>query len=229
MAENLKERAYSHLYAKLVGGEYVPGSRLSSRALATEMGMSIIPIREAVSQLQSEGFVEYRPGVGSFVPTPSIEELHEIYELRELIEANAAGKAAQVATESDLAELKGIVEEGQSLVNQLEKQQKRQANNELFVSWSKMDARFHDTIMAAAANRRAAELIHRLRTMSRIFGKRAAQQPVKKFQQTQASHKRILKALESSDSEAAARAMSDHIRGAWQSLLELQRGNRFLA
>ena len=85
------------------------------------MGMSVIPVREAVSQLQSEGFVEHRSGVGSFVPAPSYEELLEIYELRELIESNAAAKATQLMSEIELAELTKCVGESAELLERFER------------------------------------------------------------------------------------------------------------
>lgn len=226
MAESLKERAYGHLFEKLVSGEFSPGSRLSNRALATEMGMSVIPVREAVSQLQSEGLVEHRSGIGSFVPAPSYEELLEIYELRELIESNAAARAAHSAIEIELSEMKACVVEATQLIQQLEQSERLKRNPALLAQWSKMDARFHDNVMLAAGNRRAVEFVRRLRSMSRIFGQRLAHQPVERFQQALVGHRQIMEAIEQGNSEQANRAMADHIRGGWQSLLQFHRRDR---
>lgn len=229
MTESLKERAYIRLVEKLVTGEFSPGDRLSNRALATEMGMSVIPVREAVSQLQSEGLVEHRSGVGSFVPSQSYEELLEIYELRELIESNAAGRAAHLVTEIELGEMKSCVDEAILLIQQLEESERLKRSPELLARWSKMDAKFHDNVMLAAGNRRAIEIVRRLRSMSRIFGQRLAYTPLERFQQALVGHRCILEAIERGDSEEAKKSMADHVRSGWQSLLQLHRRDRLRA
>lgn len=226
MAENLKEQAYGHLHGKLVRGELSPGERLSTRVLAAEMGMSIIPIREAVSQLQSEGFVEHRSGVGSFVPLPSYEELVEIYDLRESIESHAAAKAAQAITDADFAELSRCADEMAAVLRQLEQRGRLQWEPELLAAWSTLDARFHDTIMSVAGNRRAVDTIRKLRDMSHIFGQRIASQPIQRLQQTLAEHRQILAAIEAGHLEEVRKFMSDHIRNGLQSLLQAHRRNR---
>ncbi|MCG8306657.1 MAG: GntR family transcriptional regulator [Cytophagales bacterium] len=57
MTESLKENAYKHIRIKLGKGELNPDGRLSNRALAKEIGIGFIPIREAINQLVSEGIV----------------------------------------------------------------------------------------------------------------------------------------------------------------------------
>ena len=66
-AQNLKERAYLHLRHQLSEALITPGSKISLAAVAKGLGMSHIPVREAVYQLCSEGFVEHSPSVGFFV------------------------------------------------------------------------------------------------------------------------------------------------------------------
>jgi DNA-binding GntR family transcriptional regulator len=226
MAENLKEQAYGRLHGKLIRGELSPGERLSTRVLAAEMGMSIIPIREAVSQLQSEGFVEYRSGVGSFVPQPSYEELVEIYDLRESIECHAAAKASQSITAADVAKLARCANEMAAVIGQLEQQARLQWDPELVAAWSTLDAKLHDTIMSAAGNRRALESVRRLRDMSHIFGRRIAGEPIARLRQTLAEHRRILEAIERGHAEEARRTMTEHICNGLQSLLHAHRRNR---
>ncbi len=228
MSASLKERAYDHVYRKLVEGQFTPGTRLSSRALASEIGISVIPVREAVSQLQSEGFVEHRSGVGSFVPAASYEELLEIYELREINESHAAAKAAQSIHEAELAELSKCIDEAARLITQLEQSDRLKRDPALLVQWSTMDARFHDTIMLASGNRRAAEFVHRLRTMSKIFGQRVAFEPLQKFQQAASGHRQIFEAIKHGNSEEARNSMAEHIHTAWQALLGFHRRDRLL-
>ena len=90
---NLTQKAYWHIHDKLCHGVLQPGSRLSNRKVAKEIGISFTPVREALSRLVSEGLLEYRQGVGVFVPVVSIQEIRENYELCEIIESEVATRA----------------------------------------------------------------------------------------------------------------------------------------
>ena len=68
---------------------------LSEIALAESFGVSRTPVREALKQLQTEGLVEIRPRVGTFVTTPSRREITELFEMKELLEGAAARLLAQ--------------------------------------------------------------------------------------------------------------------------------------
>ena len=83
MATTLKQRAYEYIRRQLLNGELSPGSRLCNRTLAEQIGMSFIPVREAISQLASEGLIEHRPRLGAFVLDPSREQIEELYDFRE--------------------------------------------------------------------------------------------------------------------------------------------------
>ena len=105
MGVSYKQRAYDHIRDKLMVGELAAGCRLSNRALAREIGISIIPVREAISQLVSEGLLEHKPRVGTFVVEPSRQEIAELCELREALEAYAASRAAERISDGELAEM----------------------------------------------------------------------------------------------------------------------------
>ena len=64
---SLAEQAYRHIRSKLSNGTFVPGEQLVNRVLATEIGVSVIPVREAINRLATEGLVEHVPGSGAFV------------------------------------------------------------------------------------------------------------------------------------------------------------------
>lgn len=73
--------------AEIESGALAPGSQLSQVQLAERFGLSRIPIREALRQLQSEGYLIYRPNKGAIVATlPTAEGLSEIVEIRECLE-----------------------------------------------------------------------------------------------------------------------------------------------
>src|SRR5579863_474491 len=73
--------------SEIESGALPPGSQLSQLQLAARFGLSRIPVREALRQLQSEGYLIYRPNKGATVSTlPSGDDLVEIVEIRECLE-----------------------------------------------------------------------------------------------------------------------------------------------
>src|SRR5947208_1930363 len=89
------DRAYAHIREMVVGGDLPVGGRLSPAALAQQLEMSHIPVREALTRLRCEGLLEHRPGRGTFVRRPQRSELIEMIELRTVLESNAAAVAAR--------------------------------------------------------------------------------------------------------------------------------------
>ena len=79
----------------LLNGGLGPGASLSPAMLAKEIGTSHTPVREAISQLESEGLVERLPRLGARVRVIDRQELEELFELREMLEADAAAWAAK--------------------------------------------------------------------------------------------------------------------------------------
>src|SRR6187455_1865260 len=94
MAILSKERAYNHLRSRLLAGDLPLESQVSERALSKELGMSTIPVREAVTQLIGEGLLRKQPGIGTFVAIGGRKQLEDLFELREGLESFAASLAA---------------------------------------------------------------------------------------------------------------------------------------
>lgn len=80
----------ARLRQAIVRGAYTPGSPLSEVTLSEAFNVSRTPVREALKQLQSEGLVEIRPRVGTFVRQASRREIVEMFELKETLEGLAA-------------------------------------------------------------------------------------------------------------------------------------------
>ena len=84
-AEALRER--------ILRGDYPEGTPLRQDALAAELGVSRIPVREALRQLEVEGLVTFSPHVGAIVSTLSLADITELFELRALLEAELLKRA----------------------------------------------------------------------------------------------------------------------------------------
>jgi len=86
----------------LVTGELAPGTPIRQEALAERLGVSRVPVREALKVLEGEGHVEYSAHRGYVVAELSVEDLVEVYRLRELLEAEAIRVAVPKLTSTDL-------------------------------------------------------------------------------------------------------------------------------
>lgn len=93
------QRIYDQIRRRIILGEIPQGARLPEQRLADELDTSRIPMREALSRLEAEGFVELRPRRGAIVTTWTAQDVHHLFDARLSIESTAANKAAQHAGE----------------------------------------------------------------------------------------------------------------------------------
>src|SRR6266852_9187131 len=90
------------LREKILSGEIGDGEQLRQDALAAEYGVSRIPLREALRQLEAEGLVSFYPHRGAVVSTLSLAEIEELFEIRALIEPDMLRRAIPKLSEEDL-------------------------------------------------------------------------------------------------------------------------------
>lgn len=88
--QSLIRQAYEQILQRILKREYVPGQMLNRRDVASDLGMSMTPVREAMTQLQSEGLLEAVPRRGTLVRTVQIEEVRDQLILRMALECQAA-------------------------------------------------------------------------------------------------------------------------------------------
>lgn len=205
-----RQEAYEHIRGKLVRGELSPGSRLSNRKLAAEIGVSFIPVREAINQLASEGLVEQLPNFGAVVRVPKREELADLYDLRLALECHAAATASQRIGPAEIAELEVRNKYMVELIPQFEADGETESQSKLNDKWMVADAAFHMTVLRAAGNSLVIKTISELRVLARVFGHRregVSQELLRVCQE----HGRIVEAFRQRDEQWARKAMADHI------------------
>nr|WP_319473555.1 GntR family transcriptional regulator [uncultured Sphaerochaeta sp.] len=105
------EKAYEAISEKIISGEYEPGKRLVRRQLAQELGMSAIPILEAMKRLEQDGLIEYRAHWGSIVTIPTIDRVMDMFTMREALECQVARILAVKATEEQQEQLLSLAKE----------------------------------------------------------------------------------------------------------------------
>jgi DNA-binding GntR family transcriptional regulator len=212
MADNHSQRAYRHLRQKLLDGSVPPGSRLSYGSIGREIGVSATPVREAVGQLASEGFVELVPQLGAVVRSLTRGEAVELYELREAIETFAVRRAAENMSPRQLAELAENLRVSGQLVAKVRRSGKKTAARSVAAPFHALDLAFHMILLEAAGNRRMLKVVGDSHILTRIFQADRHSFRLDILEATQAEHESIARAVEDRDGAAAAAAMSRHIR-----------------
>jgi DNA-binding GntR family transcriptional regulator len=97
-AASLADRAYLAIRDEILRGQLPPGTPVSRRRVAGELGMSVLPVAEALRRLQEDGLLETRARAGTRVRVPSDADVRQLYELREALETQAARLFAERAT-----------------------------------------------------------------------------------------------------------------------------------
>ncbi len=101
----LKEQAYEHIKHRLLNNDYPPGSFLSERQLAGNLGMSKTPVKAALDRLESEGFIAVSPQQGIVVRELSIREIVDQYEIRAALESYILRALAGRLTTAQIAQV----------------------------------------------------------------------------------------------------------------------------
>jgi DNA-binding GntR family transcriptional regulator len=209
-----REHAYRQLRSHLLHRQLRPGERLLEIPLAAKLGVSRIPLREAIDQLVSEGLVERTPGLGSLVRSATPEALREIYEMREVLECFTVEKAARGMNAAHLGRLDDLCGEMSAGLAEYRRTKKWTPSiRERLVS---ADVAFHQTIASAANNEHVEKEIQRLQAISELLSYRPeiAKDELKAMTRSAAEHLGILQALRRSDGQSAQARISEHIRRA---------------
>ena len=128
-------------------GEIPPGERVNEVELATRLGISRGPLREAIRHLASEGLLVLVPNRGAHVPKADADEVRALFELRTALECAAAELAASRRTEADIARLTEVCEESRR-------------DYQAGVKFPyRLDLAFHQSLLDAARSPRIAEQV----------------------------------------------------------------------
>jgi DNA-binding GntR family transcriptional regulator len=144
---NPKEVAYRKLKEDILLGRHAFGAVLSPRKLGQEMGMSFLPVADALRILEAEGLVETRDRVGTRVRIPTVEDIMGVYTLREALESQAARLCARRVTEQQASQLKSMAREVDYRYARCERER---GSRELWVDTSVFHANFHRFIAECA-------------------------------------------------------------------------------
>ncbi len=200
----LREDVRQTVLDRILSGELPPGSRITESRLAAELGVSRTPLREALFNLESEGFVRSDLARGFSVAPLSVREVRESYPILQTLEALALRSIGQLAV-SAAPELRRINDELAAVAG-------NSARGQL------LDHQWHDVLLAACPNRRLLDLIARLKeTVSRY--ERLYMRDVSLVAASVAQHLRVIEALEGGELDRAVRELEENWSFALETLL----------
>jgi DNA-binding GntR family transcriptional regulator len=185
---------------RILAGRFAPGERLAEEPLSDELGVSRMPVREALRLLSAEGIVIVEPRRGASVASYTAEQVQELVEVRATLEGLNARLAARRHDPAQIAKLEKIVADG-SRINERTELSVIQANN----------ARFHEALEEVAANTVLSGMVRSLRDRTAII---FARQSRARTRENWREHEAILRAVIAGDAELAGILATRHVHNA---------------
>ena len=192
MAEQLRHAIFTH--------QYKPGERLVEDRLSADLGVSRVPVREALRLLAAEGLVLLESRRGASVANSSATVVREMVEVRALLEGLNARLAARHRDPAVLAELRVVLAKGNAAAS-------RESAEELV----HLNSEYHDLLAKCGQNSVLADLLRGLRERTRLV---FSQNSVTRAREDWDEHSRILAAIVDGDEELAALLANRHVHRA---------------
>lgn len=177
-------------------GRWASGSPLRQEEIAAEFGVSRVPVREALFQLQAEGLVEMVPNKGMYVRTVSEADLRELFRLRWLVESDVLAAAVPL---HDAASL-----------NRVETVQAALDKARAVADWMAGDREFHEALYAPAHRPESMAIVRRLRYLVDRFYF-ARMKPTTRAQGWHEEHHALIRAVRRRDAKAATKLLQAHL------------------
>lgn len=195
-------RAYQTIRQAILDGEVLPGSRLREEQLATEIGVSRTPVREALRRLLADGLVETVHNTGTFVADLAPDDLLEVFELRAMLEAYVARRAARTISDEQLAELDRLAAEMEALhIGDA-------AQNEQF---ARLNTAFHTVILQASRSRWLEPILSRMFGVPLVLLKQFRLKSLVNVARSNRQHREIIEALRDHNEQWAGTRMESHL------------------
>jgi DNA-binding GntR family transcriptional regulator len=192
-----EQQAYVYIQDQIVSGALPGGSRLRPEEISQVLGVSRMPVREAIRQLGAEGYVMLRPNRGALVTTRTPTQVVELFEIRSALEGLAMRLAVAHVTSDAIEDLK----------LELVRLRRLESNR---VAWVDQHDVFHDMLCQLSQRPLLCSEIRRLRLAIkpylRLFMKNSANPEIRGHE-----HEFILCALQSGDLQRAEAVMCEHV------------------
>jgi len=197
-SQSLPALVARELTHRILAGDLAAGAKLNEADIASDLGVSRGPVREAFRALEASGLVRLEKNRGVHVREVSRSEADEIFELRALLDEFAGRKAAERASDEDIRALTAIVERMEEAM--------RVADADAYFE---LNLAFHDRIVRLAGNAKLGELYGRLVNELSLF-RRASFEHAANLPRSAAEHRAIVERIAARQTAAAGRLLHDH-------------------
>ncbi|WP_176245134.1 GntR family transcriptional regulator [Oceanibacterium hippocampi] len=192
-----QQRAYAFIKDRIMSGSIQGGAKLNPVSIADQLGISRMPVREALLQLDAEGLVTNRPNRGAIVTSLTADDVEELFEIRAALEGVAARHAATRFTPSDMEELQALSMRMNRPMADVR-------------AWLKIHDQFHDVLCSIGARPRLLNDIRKTRTSVHPY----LLLYISVYNETEmegAEHDSLLSALQTRNALLVERIVTDHI------------------
>jgi DNA-binding GntR family transcriptional regulator len=194
-----RERAYEHVRAAILRGDYAPGAFVEEETVCKAAGVSRTPVREAFHKLEAERFLDLLPRRGARVRQVTAQELLDLYEARRVIEGFAIDRvcAGEHPAPEELARISAAM---------------RAVAPGALLRHAELDRQFHRTLVGAARNAVMIELYDGLRARQQHVALAALGADPSRVRIILDEHDRLVEALSARDARRARRVLDAHLR-----------------
>lgn len=198
--KTLHEEIANNIRKLIMSGQLQEGDKIKEDELCSSMGISKTPLREALRVLSVEGLIKLVPNRGSFVSTPTFEEIKEMFDVMSVLEGICARAAAEKMSAKDLKNL-------EKLHNKLEKNFKHRAQRE----YIRINNQFHSFVQELAGNRTLNQIVNGLRQKILLYRYQSLNLP-ERFEQSIQEHRDLIAAFRKKDPKKAETLMRRHLK-----------------
>jgi len=204
----LSQRVYTILKTAIIQGDLEEGSKLTEAKVATQLGVSKTPVREALRQLDDEEFVRITPHQGVVISEISIEDIKDFLQIRMALEGLAANLAAERISKKEIKKLEEYHEEMYKF-----------AIKKDLADFAKENDKFHNLLLHASGNKRLMRIVSNFTDIAYRFWLKSLNEP-EKLKSSLKEHGKIVAALKKREPEQAEQLVRIHLSNALRTILD---------
>ncbi len=194
-----QQATHAKLRSMIFSGELLAGQPLRQEEIARQLGVSRLPVREALNRLATEGLVELKPRRGFFVTSLNADEIEDIFDMRAMLEERAGYLATKNRSDADADELDEIVNALDAVIR----------TPIAFDMWGDLNLRFHTRLYRSCARKHLCRQIDLLRDTVAPFIRILASQPGE-LRRSQDEHRQMAKLFRAGDASGVGKICREH-------------------
>jgi DNA-binding GntR family transcriptional regulator len=201
---SLTDQVYAYLRTEIVSGRLAPGARIVELDVASTVGVSQGPVREALQRLEREGLVEKRSHSATYVTSVSIDEMYELFSIRSVIEGFAIRRTVERITPEQCDQLEQLIEAMRAA-----------GRNDDMLTLTGHDLQFHRLICQWSGSGTLQRSWDPLYSQTQRFVVRTHKNYFASLTDIADTHIPIVEALRNRDTENVTRLIQEHVMLIW--------------